>query len=78
MGPFTVEKILSEEIVKLNMGNSKRHPVLNVNRLEIDEADNLKRITESVTRILDKMRTRNEKDRLESKHFVELKKGETV
>ena len=66
MGPFTVEEILSEENVRLNMGNSKRHPVVNVNRLKIDEADNLKRITESVTRILDKMRTRNEKGRLES------------
>ena len=61
MGPFTVEEIISEENVRLNMGNSKRHPVVNVNRLKIDEADNLKRITESVTRILDKMRTRNEK-----------------
>ena len=67
MGPFTVEEILSEENVRLNMDNSKRHPVVNVNRLKIDEADNLKRRTESVTRILDKMRTRNEKGRLESK-----------
>ena len=75
MGPFTVEEILSEENVKLTMGNSKRHPVVNVNRLKIDEADNLKRITESVIRILDKIRTRNEKARLESKYFVELKNG---
>ena len=78
MGPFTVEEILSEENVRLNMGNSKRHPVVNVNRLKTDEADNLKTITESVTRILDKMRTRNEKGRIESKYFVELKNEETV
>ena len=78
MGPYIVEDVVSEENVKLKMGDSRRHPVVNVNRLKMDKADDLKRISESVTRILDKMRTRNEKGRLESKYFVELKNGETL
>ena len=44
MGPYTVEEVVWEENVRLNMGASKRHPVVNVNRLKMDEADNLKRI----------------------------------
>ena len=45
---------------------------MNVNRMKIDKFDNSKELSTSVNRILDKMRTRNEKGRLETKFFVQI------
>ena len=60
------------------MNDSKRHPVVNVNRLKGDKSDNLRELSKSVKRIHDKMRTRTEKGRLETKFFVQLDNGETL
>ena len=65
--PHEIVEVISEQNVKLKMNNSKRHPVVNVNRLKVDKSDNLRALSKSVNRILDKMRTRTEKGRLETK-----------
>ena len=78
LGPYEIVEVISEENVKLKMNDSKRHPVVNVNRLKVDKSDNLRELSKSVKRILDKMRTRTEKGRLETKFFVQLENGETL
>ena len=60
------------------MNDSERHPLVNVNRLKVDKFDNLRELSKSVKRILDKMRTRTEKGRLETKFFVQLENDETL
>eukprot|EP00794_Sanderia_malayensis_P010573 gene10573-11695_t len=77
-GPYIVEKIISKENVKLQMGNSRRHPVVHVNRLKPDKADNPEKVCEEVVEIMDKMRSRNDKGRLETKYFVLLRSGESL
>ena len=61
LGPYEIVEVISEKNVKLQMNDSKRHPVVNVNRLKVDKSDNLRELSKSVKRILDKMRTRTEK-----------------
>ena len=64
--------------MKLNMPDLNRHPVVNINRLKKDNADDPVEICKSIRTVLDKMRTRNEKGRLETKYFVELHNGKTT
>eukprot|EP00795_Rhopilema_esculentum_P017524 gene17524-9148_t len=78
LGPYRVTEVVSKENVKLDMPDSNRHPVVNVNRLKRDKADDPVEMSKSIRKILDKMRTRNEKGRLETKYFVELANGETM
>ena len=59
------------------MNDSRKHRIVNVNRLKVDKSDNLRELSKSVKRILDKMRTRTEKGRLETKFFVQLENCET-
>ena len=77
-GPYRIIELISNENVKLNMPDSNRHPVVNINRLKKDNADDPAEICKSIRTVLDKMRTRNEKGRLETKYFVELQNGETT
>ena len=60
------------------MNDSKRHPVVNVNRLKLDRSVKLMEVSKSIKKVLDKMRTRNEKGRLETTYFVQLDTGETM
>ena len=60
------------------MNDSKRHPVVNVNRLKLDKSDKLMEGSKSIKKVLDKLRRRNEKGRLETKYFVQLDTGETM
>eukprot|EP00794_Sanderia_malayensis_P015609 gene15609-17181_t len=69
LGPYQVIEIVSQENVKLNMGNPRRYPIVNVNRLKLDKSDNLEAVSKSVERMLDKTRTRNEKGRSETKYL---------
>ena len=71
-------ELLSNENVKLEMPDSNRHPIVHINRLKRDNADDPAEIRKSIRKVLDKMRTRNEKGRLETKYFVELNNGETT
>ena len=64
--------------MKLKMPDSNRHPIVHINRLNRDNADDPAEICKSIRNVLEKMRTRNEKGRLETKHFVELNNGETT
>ena len=77
-GPYVIEEVVSNENVKLKMRDSRRYPVVHINRLKPDKADNLDKVSSDVIKVLDKMRTRNDKGRLETKYFVELKNGETL
>ena len=52
--------------------------MVNVNRLKPDKSDKLIEVNKLVTKVLDKMRTRNEKGRLETKYFVQLETGEAL
>ena len=60
------------------MNDSKRHPVVNVNRLKLDKSDKLMQVSKSIKKVLDQMRRRNEKGRLETKYVVQLDTGETM
>ena len=80
-GLDVIEEVVSNENVKLKMGtseDSRRHPVVHVNCLKPDKADNLEKVSSDVIKVLDKMRTRNDKGWLETKYFVELENGETL
>ena len=77
-GPYVIEEVVSNENVKLKMRDSRRYLVVHINRLKPDKADNLDEVSSDVIKVLDKMRTRNDKGRLETKYFVELKNGETL
>ena len=73
LGPYEIVEVVSKENVSLKMNDSKRHPVVNVNRLKLDKSDKLMEVSKSIKKVLDKMRTRNEKSRLETKHFVQVR-----
>ena len=60
------------------MPDSNRHPVVNINRLKNDNADDPVEICKSIRTVLEKMRTRNKKGRLETKYSVEVHNGETT
>lgn len=77
-GPYQVEGVISNENVRLHMPGSNRHPVVNVNHLQRNKADDPIETSKSIRTVLDKMRNRNEKVRLETKYFVELENGETT
>ena len=68
----------SNENAKLDMSDSKRYPVVHINRLKKNIADDPIELSKSIRKVLDKMRTRNTKGRLETNYFVELDKGETT
>ena len=57
------------------MPDSQKNPVVHVNHLKRDKADQPYRIKPSVVRVLDKMRTRNAKGRLDTRYFVEMNNG---
>ena len=60
------------------MPDSNIHPFVNVNRLKKNKADDPAELSKSIRTVLDKMRSRNEKGRLETKYFVELNNGKTT
>ena len=60
------------------MSDSERHAVVNINRLKPDKSDKITEVKNLVTKVLDKMRTKNEKGRLETKYFVQLETGEAL
>ena len=76
-GPYPVEEIVSPENMRLHMPDSWKNPLVHVNHLKRDKADQPCRIKPSVVRVLDKMRTRNAKGRLDTRYFVELNDGTT-
>ena len=71
-------EVISNENVKLDMPDSNRHPVVHINRLKKNNADDPTEVSKSIRKVLDKIRTRNEKGRLEAKYFVELDNVETT
>ncbi len=77
-GPYVIEKVISKEYVKSKMNSSRRNPMVHVNWLKPDKADNLEKISSDVKEILDKMRTRNNRVWLETKYFVLLKTRESL
>ena len=70
-GPYLVEEIVSPENVRLQMSDARKNPVVHVNHLKRDTADQPYTIKPSIVRVLDKMRTRNAKGRLDTRYFVE-------
>ena len=54
-------EIVSKENVKLKMGNSRRYPIVHDNRLKLDKADDLQKVSADVIELLDMMRTGNKK-----------------
>ena len=78
LGPHEIVEIFSNENVRLKMNDSKRHSVVNINRLKPDKSDKLIEVSKLVTKMRDKMRTRNKKGRLETKYFVQIETRETV
>ena len=77
-GPYCMIEVLSKENVKLDMPNSKRHPIVHINHLKKNYAANPIEVSKSIQKVLDKMCTQNEKGRLEIKYFMELDNGETT
>ena len=76
-GLYIVEEIVSPENVRLRMPDSRKNPVIHVNQLKRDKADQPNRIKPSVVKVLGKMHVRNAKGRLNTRYFVELKDGTT-
>ena len=67
------------ENVCLQMTGSKRNPVVHVNYLKRDKSDPVNKMKPFFfVKVLDKMRTRNDKGGLETRHFVELDDGTTL
>ena len=77
-GPYRVIEVISNENIELDMPDSNRHPIVHINRLKKNNADDPIDVSTSIRNVLDKMRTQNEKGRLETKYFVELDNGETA
>ena len=55
-GPYQVVELISNENVKLDMPNSNRHPIVNINRLKKNKADDPAELSKSIRTVLDKMR----------------------
>ena len=51
LGPY---KVASKENVKLKIHDSKRHPVVNINRLKLNKSDKLMEVSKSIKRYLTK------------------------
>ena len=78
LGPYEFVEIVSNENVRVKMSESKRHSVVNINRLKPDKSDKITEVNKLFTKVLDKMRTMKEKGRLQTKYFVQLEKGEAL
>ena len=78
LGPYKVQRVISSQNVELDLKDSRRNRIVHVDQLKRCTEEQKEDIQNRVKTVLDKMRQRNQKSRLETKYFVELDNEETL
>ena len=78
LGPYRIHRIISAENVELDLKDSRRNRIVHVDQLKMCTVKQQADIQDRIRTVLDKMRQRNQKGRLETKYFVELDNEETL
>ena len=78
LGPYKIQRVISSENVELDLKDSRRNRIVHVDQLKRCTMEQIDKVKDRVRTVLDKMRQRNQKGRLETKFFVELDDGETL
>ena len=78
LGPYRVHRVISAENVELDLKASRRNRIVHVDQLKMCTLEQQADVQDRIRIVLDKMRQRNQKGRLETEYFVELDNEETL